>query len=69
MSESLEDHEKAKEAAEGGRRWSALLIAALAAGLAFAEQGAQHAQTEMSADAIAATDLWGSVPGEIDPRQ
>lgn len=58
MSESLEDHEKAKEAAEGGRRWSALLIAALAAGLAFAEQGAQHAQTEMSADAIAATDLW-----------
>ncbi len=58
MSETLEDHEKAKEAAEGGRRWSALLIAALAAGLAFSEQGAQHAQTQMSADAIAATDLW-----------
>jgi hypothetical protein len=58
MSETLEDHEKAKEAAEGGRRWSALLIAALAAGLAFSEQGAQHAQTQMSAYAIAATDLW-----------
>jgi len=58
MSESLEEHEKAAEAAEGGKRWSALLIAALAAGLAFAEQGAQKAQTSMSADAIAAADLW-----------
>ncbi len=58
MSETLEEHEKAKEAAEGGRRWSALLIAALAAGLAFSEQGAQHAQTAMSSNALAAADLW-----------
>jgi hypothetical protein len=58
MSETLEDHEKAKEAAEGGKRWSALLIAALAAALAFSEQGAQHAQTAMNADGLAAADLW-----------
>ena len=58
MSETLEQHEHAKEAAEGGRRYSALLIAALAAGLAFTEQGAQHAQTKMSASAIQAADLW-----------
>jgi hypothetical protein len=58
MSETLEDHEKAKEAAEGGRRWSALLIAALAAALAFSEQGAQHAQTAMTAEGLAAADLW-----------
>ncbi len=58
MSETLEDHEKAKEAAEGGRRYSALLIAALAACLAFVEQGAQHSQTKMSENAIAAADLW-----------
>jgi hypothetical protein len=59
VSETLEEHEHATEAAEGGRRYSALLIAALAAGLAFSEQGAQHAQTAMSNSAIAATDLWG----------
>jgi hypothetical protein len=58
VSETLEQHEQAAEAAEGGKRWSALLIAALAAGLAFAEQGAQKAQTSMSSDAIAAADLW-----------
>jgi len=58
MSETLEQHEHAAEAAEGGRRLSALLIAALAAGLAFTEQGAQHAQTRMSGNAIAAADLW-----------
>lgn len=58
MSEALETHEQATEAAEGGRQLSALLIAALAAGLAFAEQGAQHAQTAMSTHAIAATDRW-----------
>jgi hypothetical protein len=58
MSEALEQNEHAEHAAESGRRWSALLIAALAAGLAFAEQGAQHAQTAMSGHAIAAADLW-----------
>jgi hypothetical protein len=58
MSETLEQHEHAEHAAESGRRYSALLIAALAAGLAFTEQGAQHAQTRMSASAIAAADLW-----------
>jgi hypothetical protein len=57
-SDTLEQHEHAEHAAAGGRRYSALLIAVLAAGLAFAEQGAQHAQTEMSAKAIAAADLW-----------
>jgi hypothetical protein len=54
----LEHHEHAEHAAESGRRYSALLIAVLAAGLAFAEQGAQHAQAEMSEKAIAAADLW-----------
>jgi hypothetical protein len=58
MSESMETHEHAEQAAESGRRGSALLIAVVAAGLAFAEQGAQHAQTDLSAHAIAATDLW-----------
>jgi hypothetical protein len=58
MSETMEEHEHAAHAAESGRRYSALLIAALAAGLAFTEQGAQHAQTKMSANAIAAADLW-----------
>jgi hypothetical protein len=59
MGETLEQHEQAEHAAEGGRKYSAMLIAALAAGLAFTEQGAQHAQTAMSESAIAATDLWG----------
>lgn len=58
MSEALEQHEHAEHAAEDGRRTSALLIAVLAAGLAFADQGGQHAQTRMSANAIAAADLW-----------
>ena len=47
MSEALETHEHAKEVAESGRRMSALLIAALAAGLAFTEQGAQHAPADL----------------------
>jgi hypothetical protein len=58
MSETIETHEHAEHAAESGRRGSALLIAVVAACLAFAEQGAQHAQTDLSAHAIAATDLW-----------
>lgn len=58
MSESLEAHEHAEHAASHGKRGSALLIAVLAAGLAFTEQGAQHAQTNMSGHAIAAADLW-----------
>lgn len=58
MSEALEHHEHATEAAEGGKRLSALLIAALAAGLAITEQGAEHAQTRMNQSSIAAADLW-----------
>ncbi len=58
MSETLETHEHAEEAAHGGRKYSALLIAALAAGLAFCEQGAQHASTHMAEAAVEATDIW-----------
>jgi hypothetical protein len=58
MGETLEHHEHAAHAAEGGRKYTALAIALLAASLAFAEQGAQHADTTMSQDAIQATDLW-----------
>jgi tellurite resistance protein len=58
MGETLEQHEHAAHAAEGGRRYTALLIALLAASLAFAEQGAEHANTAMAQSAIAATDLW-----------
>jgi tellurite resistance protein len=58
MSESMEVHEHAQEAAEGGRKHAALLIAIIAAGLAFCEQGAQHADTRMTESAVAATDIW-----------
>ncbi len=58
MGETYETHEHAAEAAHGGRRHTALLIAVLAAGLAFCEQGAQHANTRMSQSAVAATDVW-----------
>jgi CHASE3 domain sensor protein len=59
MSEALETHEHAEHAAEGGRKHTALLIAVLAAGLAFCEQGAQHADTRMTESAVAASDTWG----------
>ncbi len=58
MSESMEIHEHAAQAAEGGRKHAALLIAILAAALAFCEQGAQHADTRMTESAVAATDIW-----------
>lgn len=58
MGETLETHEHAEEAAHKGRRHTALLIAVLAAGLAFSEQGSEHAQTHMSETAVAAADLW-----------
>lgn len=58
MGETMETHEHAEEAAHGGRRHTALLIAILAAGLAFSEQGAQHADTRMSESAVAAADVW-----------
>ncbi len=58
MGETMETHEHAEEAAHTGRRHTALLIAVLAAGLAFCEQGAQHADTRMSQSAVAAADLW-----------
>ncbi len=58
MSETLETHEHAEEAAHGGRKHTALLIAILAAGLAFCEQGAQHANTRMSESSVAAADVW-----------
>ncbi len=54
----METHEHAEAAAHGGRRHTALLIAVLAAGLAFCEQGAQHAGTRMSESAVAAADVW-----------
>jgi tellurite resistance protein len=58
MSETIEAHENAEHAAHGGRRHTALLIACLAAGLAFCEQGAQHANTNMSQCAVSAADTW-----------
>jgi hypothetical protein len=58
MSEALESHEHAEEASHEGRKHTALLIAFLAAGLAFCEQGAQHADTRMTESAVAATDIW-----------
>jgi hypothetical protein len=58
MSEALETHEQSEHAAHGGRKHTALLIAVLAAGLAFCEQGAQHADTRMTESAVAATDAW-----------
>jgi pantothenate kinase type III len=58
MSEAIETHEQSEHAAHGGRKHTALLIAVLAAGLAFCEQGAQHADTRMTESAVAATDVW-----------
>ena len=58
MSEVVETHEHAEAAAHGGRKHTALLIAVLAAGLAFCEQGAQHAGTRMSQSAVSAADVW-----------
>jgi hypothetical protein len=59
VSDALETHEHAEKAAHKGRKYTALLIAVLAAALAFCEQGAQHADTKMSESAVAATDAWG----------
>jgi len=58
VSEAHEQAEQAEEARHGGRKHVALMIAVVAAGLAFCEQGAQHADTRMSESAIAATDIW-----------
>jgi len=58
MDETLEAHEHAEHAVHSGRKHTALLIAVLAAGLAFCEQGAQHANTKMTETAVAATDAW-----------
>jgi len=58
MSDAVEAHEHAEHAAHSGRKYTALLIAVLAAGLAFSEQGAQHADTRMTAGAVAANDSW-----------
>jgi hypothetical protein len=58
VSEIHEQVEKLEEAREGGRKHVALMIAVVAAALAFCEQGAQHADTRMSESAIAATDIW-----------
>ena len=64
--ESLERHEHAGHMAHGdgdhglskGTQWTALLVAALAAGLALAEQGARHAEIRVQQRAIDATDAW-----------
>jgi hypothetical protein len=58
VSEIHEQVEQLEEAREGGRKHVALMIAVVAAALAFCEQGAQHADTRMSESAIAATDIW-----------
>ena len=58
VSEAHEHAEQAEESTHGGRKHVALMIAVVAAGLAFCEQGAQHAQTRMNESAIAATDIW-----------
>ncbi|MDT7950141.1 MAG: DUF4337 family protein [Acetobacteraceae bacterium] len=64
--ESLERHEHAGHMAHAagehgmsrGTQWTALLVAALAAGLALAEQGARHAEIRVQQRAIDATDTW-----------
>jgi tellurite resistance protein len=58
MGDTLETHEHVEHAAHAGRKHTALLIAILAAGLAFCEQGAQHAGTHMSESAVSAADVW-----------
>jgi hypothetical protein len=58
VSEAHEQAEQAEEARHGGRKHVALMIAVVAAGLAFCEQGAQHADTRMNESAIDATDIW-----------
>ena len=64
--ESLERHQHATHASHEsgehglskGTQWTALLVAALAAGLALAEQGARHAELRVQQRAIDATDAW-----------
>ncbi len=63
--ESLERHQHATHSEHGGEhglskgtQWTALLVAALAAGLALAEQGARHAEIRVQQRAIDATDAW-----------
>ncbi len=64
--ESLERHEHAGHLAHGGgeggfgrgAQWTALLVAALAAGLAVGEQGARHAELRVQQRAIDAADAW-----------
>ncbi len=47
------DHAKLKSA-----KWSALLVACLAAGLAISEQGAKHAEIRVQQTSIDAADAW-----------
>ncbi len=64
--ESLERHHHAGHMAHGkddheisrSTQWTALLVAALAAGLAIAEQGARHAEIRVQQRAIDTTDAW-----------
>jgi len=58
VGETMETQEHAEAAVHSGRRQTALLIAVLAAGLAFSEQGAQHADVRMSESAVSAADVW-----------
>ena len=56
--EALEHHEHAEEAAHSGNKKVALIIAILAALLAFLDHGAKLSQTKAFDSAIAASDQW-----------
>ena len=56
--ESLEQHEQAEHAAHSGNKRVALVVAILAAIMAFLDHGAKLSQTEAFETAIAASDQW-----------
>ena len=58
MDNPLQEHAEAAEQAHEGNKRAALLVAALAAVLALAEQGAKHAEMRVEDSSIAATDTW-----------
>ena len=58
MVEPQEAHEHIEEAGQERNKRVAILIAVLAASLAFSETGGKNAQTEAVAANIAATDTW-----------
>ena len=58
MDNPLQEHAEAAERAHEGNKHAALLVAALAAVLALAEQGAKHAEMRVEDASIGATDTW-----------